>query len=310
LLRHESETARHGFLGSNSRSCPSINAITNVSKFGYSRTVRAASVATKACFIFASASCTNCMLDLTLEYVDRALDELKSIDFLLTIILTGSYARGDFDKSSDIDIVLITQREASRRELFSRLPASPIRSLVSLHPISSASFVTMYQNGNLFVRHVITEGKTLFDRGFYRSLRRDPMPFSNREMFREWDLTKKRLELYSDADIFNYLFKECLSRIYHMACRIAIVASAIDGNPTFNKETAFGRLIRSYPKCGKDVSQLMTLRRFAVPVSRFRQDSSQSLASISSASVEMSVTSLKSVIREVEASEQFKDHQT
>jgi hypothetical protein len=203
---------------------------------------------------------------------------------------------------------LITARETSRNEILRQLPISKVRDLLSLHPITAAALTTMYRNGNLFVRHVVTEGKTLYDRGFYEALREEALPLSHAEMMREWELTKKRLYLYSNPSIFNYLFKECLSRIYHLACRFAIVASTFNDSQQFNKDKALDRLLQSFPNLDKEVRVLRELRRFSVRRYRSSSDEDESLKKIPLAFVKQTIRSLERVIVEVESSDKFKDH--
>lgn len=48
--------------------------------------------------------------------IEKFLDEYKNEDYFLGALLTGSYATGNYDKNSDIDIYIVTNNETKWRE--------------------------------------------------------------------------------------------------------------------------------------------------------------------------------------------------
>jgi len=86
------------------------------------------------------------------------------------VILYGSYARGDFDNESDIDIMIIahvSQEEASerRRDIRRLLPGIDLEYnlAVCLHVTGSETFYR-FQNALPFYQNVLNEGVLLNDR--------------------------------------------------------------------------------------------------------------------------------------------------
>ena len=63
--------------------------------------------------------CTSNELNMILKAISNAYREVYNTN-LVSIILYGSYARGDFQKDSDIDIVAIVR--GNREELLQRKP--------------------------------------------------------------------------------------------------------------------------------------------------------------------------------------------
>src|SRR5205809_982801 len=171
-------------------------------------------------------------------YLAKLTDVLRSQTFTRTVFLFGSYARGDQDESSDIDILVITHGEKLLSEILSLVPDLEIKTKLSLAPYSSSIFVALYKSGSLFVKHLITEGKLLYDDGFYTTLSRQPFPDSFEDSVRELNLIKDRLTLYSDLSIFNGLLFDFYTRIYLMTCDLAIVGLALRNEPQFNKSKA------------------------------------------------------------------------
>lgn len=69
----------------------------------------------------------------------------------LALILFGSYSRGDFDGSSDIDVLEITREKEK--------PYSKAK--INFSTYSLGQLKTMASEGNLFVLHVIMEGEVI-----------------------------------------------------------------------------------------------------------------------------------------------------
>src|SRR5712664_105394 len=69
-------------------------------------------------------------------------------------LLYGSYARGDYDSSSDVDVLRITtSRKRSQR----------IDGRVTLHIYDVKDLLTMARRGSLFILHLMQEAKPIHD---------------------------------------------------------------------------------------------------------------------------------------------------
>jgi hypothetical protein len=71
-------------------------------------------------------------------------------------VLIGSFARGDAELCSDLDIVRIAHTNEVAPECHGLPPVTP-----SYIDIDEVKFVNMYDHGRLFMLHILTEGRLL-----------------------------------------------------------------------------------------------------------------------------------------------------
>lgn len=99
------------------------------------------------------------------ETLDEIVDRIKKSGDVEKIILFGSFARGDMDEYSDIDIVVIkeTKERFVKRlldiESFADLPIH-----VDVFVYTPEEFATMFEGGNPFIDKVIKEGKIIYEK--------------------------------------------------------------------------------------------------------------------------------------------------
>lgn len=103
-----------------------------------------------------------------------------------TIIIFGSYSRGDYDDNSDIDILEITNQKKS--------PHSEDK--FNFSPYTIQELVEMAKLGNLFVLHLIQDGKVL--RGDFNLLNKLSDVFIKRKNYNSY-----RKELVDTASILD-----------------------------------------------------------------------------------------------------------
>ncbi|MBS7651361.1 MAG: nucleotidyltransferase domain-containing protein [Candidatus Bathyarchaeia archaeon] len=98
---------------------------------------------------------------------------LKDIQHLnpRCVIVFGSYVRGDFTESSDIDVCVIAQNlpedELSRRTL-AGLNRTPKIRAIGFYP---EEFLRYLENQRFLAYDIVSEGKPVFDDGFYATLK-------------------------------------------------------------------------------------------------------------------------------------------
>lgn len=197
-----------------------------------------------------------------LAYVNEASSSIRKFPGIDSILLFGSYARGDTNPTSDVDVLMITKKEIPRTEIMHSLPESPIKNKLKISIYSPSFFQTMYQNGALFVYHILSESKIIFDDGFIESLRKIPFPLSLADCQNELRLLKVVLSLYEDPTPFNNSFANAYSRLYSILGRVIILGVALRTKPIFNKKKALERFLPLYPSTAENVNALTELEPF------------------------------------------------
>lgn len=100
---------------------------------------------------------------------------------ILAIILYGSYARGQSDKQSDVDVLVITLGACSHicetevRDLVNELPSLPL----SMSVYEESDFESMLENGSLFAHHLKLEGRVFYGHNFVENCWSRLKPFRN-----------------------------------------------------------------------------------------------------------------------------------
>ncbi len=98
--------------------------------------------------------------------LDEIVNRIKKSGDVERIILFGSSARGEMDKYSDIDIVVI--KETKERFIKRILDIESLVDLpvhVDVFVYTPSEFALMIKNGNPFIERVIKEGKIIYEKG-------------------------------------------------------------------------------------------------------------------------------------------------
>jgi predicted nucleotidyltransferase len=238
------------------------------------------------------------------RYVDTVVRSLKQRPFVTSILLIGSVSRGDYNETSDIDLVVITDVDVPMAKITRGLPKSELEERrLSILPYRKSLFRKRYLWGNLFIRHVVEEGKVLFDTGFYEELLKAPLSDSSEETRFELELVKKRLYMCNNnLKAFNNLFIDFFTRMYRLSAETAIVGVALAGKPEFNRHDAFKRFAEVYPGVRKEIKDLERLEPFSLAVTRGADVKLPFSPIGSSREARKSVSELKKVIEVVETS--------
>jgi len=189
---------------------------------------------------------------------------LSRLPHIRSIILIGSYARGDPNEYSDVDLVLISDISLSRSELLATLPSGQNMKKLSLLPYPSGIFKILYIEGSLFMAHLLKEGQVLYDDGYYAHLRKRPFKVSRESLLLQWKMLKQRVGLYDDLSIYGEVFIDCISHLYSLIKNIAIIALALEGELTFNKERALEHFSLLFPQLRGDIAELIMLKPFSL----------------------------------------------
>jgi predicted nucleotidyltransferase len=98
------------------------------------------------------------------SYLQRAVRALAAYE-PERVIVFGSYARGDFDAYSDLDLVII--KETDRRFVERLVEAGSYLDLpisVDVFVYTPAEFQSMVEEGNPFIERVQREGRVIYER--------------------------------------------------------------------------------------------------------------------------------------------------
>lgn len=95
---------------------------------------------------------------------ERVIGEAKrwaeSLPFKASVILIGSYARGDFNLWSDVDIVLIAELHGNPLERLKMIDYPPGFEVI---PLTQSEFMRLLKKGNPIAVEAISEGVILRD---------------------------------------------------------------------------------------------------------------------------------------------------
>lgn len=200
--------------------------------------------------------------------IKQVVQHFSCFPHIRSIILVGSYARGDVNQYSDVDLVLIADIPLTRSEFISFLPLGLRMKELSLLPYSSEIFKTLYIEGSLFIAHVLKEGQVLHDDGYYAHLRKLPFEVERENLLLQWKMLKQRVRLYDDLSMYGEVFVDCLSHLYSIVKNIAVITLALKGELTFNKERAVERLSDLFPQLKGEIDELIELKPFSLIFSK------------------------------------------
>jgi len=242
------------------------------------------------------------------SYVEEIAKKLVGHGQISTVLLIGSYSRGDNSKTSDIDVVVISEAGHSVAELNAQLPESSYAQRVSLLPISASIFRTMYRNGNLFARHIVKEGRVIYDNGFLESIKKEMLPESKKDALRALKVAKERLTIYHNIEAFNNYHVYPASRLFSTLRQVVVAGVAIKGEAVFSQGEAVTRFLQYYPETRPDIERLLKLRPYALMVSRHRAHPAQPPRKMSASNLRLMVDSLERVVRNIEVSSKSQNH--
>ncbi len=106
------------------------------------------------------------IIQLSIEYVEKLKNEIGP----LTGILYGSYARGDFNIGSDIDILIISDNLPSDMLKRMELLYQYITGGIEPKGYTKTEFLRMLNSNNPLAIDAIKNGEMLSDDGFWKQL--------------------------------------------------------------------------------------------------------------------------------------------
>lgn len=176
-------------------------------------------------------------------------------------IVIGSVARGDNVASSDLDLLILTTSKARLATYYSIPSVAEARPLVSIITYTPKDFAKFWDEGSLFVYHVLTEGLVAWDDGTFRRLLKHPFKLKS-DFSADITTQLERLKLFSEPRAFGDLFVYAFVELFKIYKNIVFFALAHNGHPEFNKRRAFRNFYRLKPGLVRYQPLLNRLERY------------------------------------------------
>lgn len=189
---------------------------------------------------------------------DRLVRSVPSID---AVILCGSVARGEADKWSDIDLVVVGS-DVDLTPAHLRRVLSDWNDRVSPIYFTTPQFRKLYRKRALFIAHLKKEGVVLYDRlDLLKSILDHPFtPVV--DVRQEIKAHRAKLAPYTDPRPFNNNFLFCLSHLYSIGKGVVMLGLAKKGVLEFNRDAAFRRFASLNPDLAGETKRVERLRPF------------------------------------------------
>jgi hypothetical protein len=177
-----------------------------------------------------------------------------------SIILFGSASRGDYSGSSDLDLLLITEQKVQPSAVRASVSIYAQKFNMSFSVYQKGDFVRLFDDGSLFVAHILQEGVVLHDDGQFGKLREKPFRISTASLMTSCSIIRNNLSIYSDLSIFNELYSPSLAHLYSMAADLAMIGCALEGKAEFRKVRALQRIGEKIATLRPEIALLSSLQ--------------------------------------------------
>lgn len=158
------------------------------------------------------------------------------------VFLIGSFARGDQNDLSDIDILLITQSAKPLSGFYKQLHCDFNKKLISIIRYPFHIFQKHWNEGSLFSYHLIKEAKIHYKNDPVSNFMQSPF-FLKESFYSDIDFLGKRLVLYEKENLFDKSSIYFSSQLFLHLKNIAMFKLADINQVTFNKWYAYNWLV-------------------------------------------------------------------
>ncbi|EKN3943129.1 nucleotidyltransferase domain-containing protein [Yersinia enterocolitica] len=149
------------------------------------------------------------------------------------VVIFGSYARGDFNSNSDIDILLINIDVSNVSEYVDLLKLPKL--VINYVMYNTTTFNQYYSQGSLFLYHIFTQGYVLYGNELEWNRLSNGFYVKN-NFYDELDKIKSEISVYENLDIFSNYYMSALSNLFPLLKNFCIFSLANDGVYIFNKD--------------------------------------------------------------------------
>jgi len=185
---------------------------------------------------------------------------------ILSIILYGSRARRDNDKSSDLDICILTkerQTESISLDEIDEVVAHLQSTKITPTYYTDSVVDSMLEHGSLFLWHLKLEGEVLYGEDYFASKIRRLNKFKSHHdeiiyhsaLFQDFKRTWKHLNIINELD---------LSLLFTVTRNTCMVLSHHAGKPSFGRISCFSSAKQLFPKMPMIMDDYLYLSRWKI----------------------------------------------
>ncbi len=95
--------------------------------------------------------------------MEKELKKLEKNNNIIAVIIFGSYARGDFKRTSDLDVLIITNKNENFEKIEKEL-SEKFKMPVNIYSLTKEEFKENVKIGNNIFLHIFKYGKVIFDK--------------------------------------------------------------------------------------------------------------------------------------------------
>lgn len=153
-------------------------------------------------------------------------------------IVIGSVARGDNVPTSDLDLLILTTSKARLTSYYSIPSVVKTTPPISIITYTPRDFKKFWDEGSLFVYHVLTEGMVAWDDGTLARLLRHPFKLKL-DFSADIAIQIKRLKMFRDPRAFDGVFMYAFAELFKIYKNIVFFTLAQMGtrNSTRKRES-------------------------------------------------------------------------
>jgi predicted nucleotidyltransferase len=231
--------------------------------------------------------------------VASCLSVVPSID---AVVLFGSVARGDDDRSSDIDLLVVSRdADLDAAAVRARLPHRLRHPKLAVTCIQPRRLRWIWRRGDVFAHHLSAERRILFDRdGAVTALMASTPPRPPSTIGTHLARAQAQLLAFDDLSPFRGELLFVLSSLYTLAKGLILTDLTRTGTATFNRQAAFEAFSARHPALAEDIRTVAELQPFYETVTRRRPAPPAVAVPVAEAAARSAITAVQRICRHLQ----------